>query len=267
MIVALLTDYGLEDCFVAACHGAIAAVDAALRVLDVTHLVPPGDVRRGAAVLADTVPALPPAVVVGVVDPGVGTARRAIVIEAGPHLLVGPDNGLLLEAADALGGPVRAHEITARELMAPAVTATFHGRDVFAPVAARLAGGTPLTAVGPGCDLAGLVRLPALAVRYGAGWIEAEVRTVDRFGTAQTAATAAELAGAGLRAGTRLRVRAGSVSHDAVLAGTFADVAAGGLVALIDSAGRLAVAVNQGRAATRLAIDPGALVRLEADPG
>ena len=102
--MSFLTDYGLEDGFVAACHGAAARIAPAARIIDITHLVQPGDVRRGAAVLAQTVSYLPPAVHVAVVDPGVGTARRAVAVAAGESILVGPDNGLLSWAIDALGG-------------------------------------------------------------------------------------------------------------------------------------------------------------------
>src|SRR5580704_13028542 len=102
--LSFLTDYGLEDGFVAACHGVAARIAPATRIIDITHLVPPGDVRRGAAVLAQTVTSMPPAVHVAVVDPGVGTARRAIAVRAGDGILVGPDNGLLSWAIGALGG-------------------------------------------------------------------------------------------------------------------------------------------------------------------
>src|SRR3954452_5408127 len=110
--ISLTTDYGLTDGFVAACHGVIARLAPAARVIDVTHLVPPADVRRGAAVLAQTVPYLPVGVHVAVVDPGVGSARRGVALATPAGLLVGPDNGLLPEAADALGGVTAAVELT-----------------------------------------------------------------------------------------------------------------------------------------------------------
>src|SRR4051812_1715126 len=142
--ITMTTDYGLSDGFIAACHGTIARIAPAVRVIDVTHLVTPRDVGRAAAVLAQTVPHLPPAVHVAVVDPGVGTERRALGIEAAHGLLVGPDNGILLAAADALGGARRAVELDNTDWFAPTVSPTFHGRDVFAPVAARLALGADL---------------------------------------------------------------------------------------------------------------------------
>ena len=247
--ISLTTDYGLEDGFVAACHGVIARIAPTVRVIDVTHAVAPGDVARGAAVLADTVAALPPAVHVAVVDPGVGTARRGVALRAAGGLLVGPDNGLLLWAADALGGVAAAVELRSENVR----FRTFHGRDVFCPGAARLALGQELAAEGRPLDPATLVRLPDPTVRHGEGWVEAEVRTVDRFGNVQLAATdAAGLDGA-LRVGDTPAVRGR----------TFADARPGGLVVLIDSAGRLAVAADGASAAALLRVAPGDVVRIE----
>src|SRR5271169_3510135 len=114
--LSLLTDYGLDDGFVAACHGVAARIAPGARIVDITHLVPPGDVRRGAAVLAQTVPYLPPGVHVAVVDPGVGSSRRGVAVEAGDSLFVGPDNGLLSWAVTAAGGAVRAFSLTNSKL-------------------------------------------------------------------------------------------------------------------------------------------------------
>src|SRR6516165_3972758 len=152
-----LTDYGLEDGFVAACHGTAARIAPDARIIDITHLVQPGDVRRGAAVLAQTVSYLPPAVHVAVVDPGVGTARRAIAVAAGDSILVGPDNGLLSWAMAALGGGKAAVQLTNGELWLHPVSATFHGRDIFMPVAAHLAAGLQLAAAGEQIRLDDLV--------------------------------------------------------------------------------------------------------------
>lgn len=253
--LSLTTDYGTWDGFVAACHGVIARTAPGVRVIDVTHEVPPGDIRRGAAVLAQTVPYLPPAVHVAVVDPGVGTQRRAVVLQAPGGVLVGPDNGLLPWAAEALGGITVAAVLTNPAWHAGG-SRTFHGRDVFAPAGALLAAGAPLSEAGPALDPAGLVRLPDPVVRTGDGWVEAEVLTVDRFGNVQLAARGDA---------------AGGLGRDVVVGGlpavrgaTFADAPAGGLVVLTDSAGRLAVAVHGGRAAVVLGVAPGDLVRVEA---
>jgi S-adenosylmethionine hydrolase len=252
--ITLTTDYGLSDGFVAACHGVIARIAPHVRVLDVTHLVSPGDVARGAAVLAQTVPHLPPAVHVAVVDPGVGSARRGVAIAAAAGALVGPDNGLLPWAMDALGGPVRAVELANPAWFSATVSHTFHGRDVFAPAAARLAFGLDLADAGPLIDPASLVRLPDPVVVRGDGWLEAEVLTVDRFGNVQLAAGPDDLA----RLGEQLRV--GGVQ--AVRGTTFADAPPGGVVVYVDSADRVAVAVNGGRAAVVLAVVPGDVLRI-----
>jgi hypothetical protein len=252
--ISLTTDYGTSDGFVAACHGVIARLAPAVRVIDVTHQVAPGDVARAAAVLAQTVPHLPPAVHVAVVDPGVGTARRGIAVRAAGGVLVGPDNGLLMWAADALGGVVAAVELTNESWFGQPVSRTFHGRDVFAPVAARLATAAAVSDAGPPLDPARLVRLPDPVVTDGDGWIEAEVLTVDRFGNVQLAAPGAALAGLGGA------LTVGGVA--AVRGGTFADAPAGGLVVFVDSSDRMAVAINGGRAAVVLAVTPGDVLRI-----
>ncbi|GGM35845.1 hypothetical protein GCM10011608_20580 [Micromonospora sonchi] len=260
-VVSLTTDYGLADGFVAACHGVIARIAPAVRVLDVTHLVPPGDVRRGAAVLAQTVPHLPTGVHVAVVDPGVGTTRRGIALATPDGILVGPDNGLLLDAADALGGVTAAVELTNPRWQAPRVSATFHGRDVFAPVAAWLATGAPLGGAGPAVDPAMLVRLPEPVVEPRPGGFTAEVLTVDHFGNVQLAAPAALLAP--LPARVRVSPARNRDAIEAVHGRTFGDAPVGTLVAHADSAERVALSVNGGRAVDLLAARPGRLLRVE----
>lgn len=242
--ISFTTDYGLEDGFVAACHGVIARLAPDARVIDVTHLVPPGDVARGAHVLAQAVPSLPRGVHLAVVDPGVGTARRPIAIEAvGGGYLVGPDNGLLIPAAEALGGIRRAVHLTDGAWFAPDVSRTFHGRDVFAPVAARLAGGADLSSAGSAT--AALVRLPPPHLRRLPDGVTAEVLTVDRFGNLQLAVRADSVP---LDTGAAATVD----GRPASAGGTFGDAAPGDLVVFADSAGYLAVAVNGGSAAALL---------------
>jgi hypothetical protein len=207
--LSFLTDYGLEDGYVAACHGVGARIAPQASVIDVTHLVPPGDVRRGAAVLAQTLPYLPPAVHVAVVDPGVGTERRGVAIAAGDAVFVGPDNGLLSWATSAAGGARRAFSLTNRVLWLDQVTPTFHGRDIFMPVAAHLAADTELTAAGEEIDPAGLVTLPAPERLVRDGTAEGEVLTVDRFGNVQLTITGADAAEIGLAPGGEAAVRSG----------------------------------------------------------
>ncbi|MEU1837033.1 SAM hydrolase/SAM-dependent halogenase family protein [Micromonospora chersina] len=254
--ISLTTDYGLADGFVAACHGVLARLAPTARVIDVTHLVPPADVRRGAAVLAQTVPYLPVGVHVAVVDPGVGTARRGVALATPGGLLVGPDNGLLLDAAEALGGITGAVELTNPAWLAPAVSRTFHGRDVFAPVAARLALGAPPAEAGPAVDPATLVRLPAPLVRADDRGFTAEVLTVDHFGNVQLAAPGELLSG--------LPERVRVAGREAVHGRTFGDAPVGGLVAYVDSAGLVALAVNTGRAVDLLGVRPGEVVTVIA---
>jgi len=252
--VSLTTDYGLSDGFVAACHGVLARLAPDRRVIDISHLVPPGDITRGAAVLAQTVPDLPPSVHVGVVDPGVGTDRRSICLVTPAGLLVGPDNGLLPWAAEALGGITAAVSLENRDWFAPVVSRTFHGRDIFAPVAARLAHGAPPAEAGPAIDPATLVRLPDPIVAIGDGWLEAEVLMVDIFGNVQLAASSA------LLAGLPSRMTVGGCR--AVNGGTFGDVPPGQMVIYPDSADHIAIAINGGRAAVVLSVSAGDVLRI-----
>jgi hypothetical protein len=258
--VTLLTDYGLEDGFVAACHGVIARISPQTRIIDITHLVPPGDVRRGAAIMAQTVPYLPPGVHVAVVDPGVGTARRAIAIAAGDNVFVGPDNGILSWAATGPG--LRAYELTNPELWLESVSATFHGRDIFSPVAAHLAAGRDIGSAGLEIDPADLVTLPPPVRRVCEGAAEGEVLTVDRFGNVQLSVTGADLDLLGARPGGSLALMLGRRSLTVPYGKTFGSVPPDELVAYTDAAGRVALAVNSGNAAQRLGLPPGAHVRL-----
>jgi len=263
--ISLLTDYGLADGFVASCHGVLARLAPAVRVIDVTHLVPRGDIRRGAAVLAQTLPSLPTGVHIAVVDPGVGTPRRSLALAVGDHILVGPDNGLLPPAAQTLGASLRAYEITSGAAMLEPVSHTFHGRDVYAPAAARVAVGSMTVAdLGPELASDSLVRLPTPLVSAGDGWAQAEVVTVDGFGNVQTALHADRLAAAGFALGDPAEISAGGVRHPVLYAETFGSVPWGTLVLYVDSAGYVAVARNGGDAARLLGARPGGTVRIRA---
>lgn len=254
--ITMTTDYGLSDGFAGMLHGVIALHAPWVRIIDITHQIPPGDVPRGAAILAQAVSHFPPAVHIGVVDPGVGTTRRAVALETPRGILVGPDNGLLPGAADALGGVLSAVRLTERSWFLPEVSSTFHGRDVFAPVAARLAAGVPLADAGPALDLDALVRLPDPVVNVGDGFLEAEVLTVDRFGNVQLAAPGSALDG------LTDSLLVGGVH--ATRATTFAEGKPGGLIVYVDSAGKVAIAINGGRAVVALAVTPGDVLRINA---
>jgi len=262
--LSFLTDYGLDDGFVAACHGVAARIAPHASVIDVTHLIPPGDVRRGAAVLAQTVPYLPPAVHVAVVDPGVGTSRRGLAVTAGDSVFVGPDNGLLSWAVTASGGAARAFSLTNPELWLADVTATFHGRDIFMPVAAHLAGEAELAAAGPEIDVAELVTLPVPERLIRDSVAEGEVLTVDRFGNVQLTITAADAAEIGLKSGGTALIRCGRHQLIIPYRDMFGAVAPGELVAYADSAGLVCIALNGGDAAQKLGLPPGARVSIAA---
>ena len=262
--LSFLTDYGLQDGFVAACHGVAARIAPDARIIDVTHLVPPGDVRRGAAVLAQTVPYLPPAVHVAVVDPGVGTARRGVAVAAGESVFVGPDNGLLSWAVTASGGAAAAVSLTNRALWLARAAATFHGRDIFMPAAAHLAAGTELAAAGEEIDVTDLVMLPAPERLVRDATAEGEVLTVDRFGNVQLSITGSDAAEIGIQPGGTMAIRSGRRRLMVPYRAMFGAVAPGELVAYADSAGLVAIAVNGGDAARRLGLSPGARVSMTA---
>jgi S-adenosylmethionine hydrolase len=259
-VIGFLSDFGHADPYVGICHGVMAGFAPDERVVDICHEVPRGDVRTGAAMLAQAVPYLSDGVYVAVVDPGVGTGRRGVVISAGQSIFVGPDNGLLLWAVNVLGGPAEAYEITNHHLMITPVSYTFHGRDVFSPVAARLATGTPPTAVGPRIAPEELVRLPDPVVEVDADGLQAEVIGIDRYGNVQTAATATQL-----RSALQVRTAGQPILVGTVEASygeTFGSVALGEVVVFEDSAGLIAIAVNGGDARALLRAEAGSLLRL-----
>ncbi|GAA3727855.1 hypothetical protein HDA32_000280 [Spinactinospora alkalitolerans] len=268
--LSFLTDYGRSDGFVAICHGQMLRHAPAVRIIDITHEVPPGDVRRGATVLAETVPELPPAVHVCVVDPGVGTERRSVAIAAGGHVLVGPDNGLMTWAAAALGGVGGVRELTEPRLWRHPVSRTFHGRDVYAPVGARIAAGLPLEEVGEEVAADTLRSLPEPRSAVGPGAAHGEVRAIDRFGNVQLSlgGGALERMGGAPEGPRRVAVRLRDRGDRVIAVGaTFGDVAPGELVLIADSAGHLAVAENGGNAAERLGTAVGDPVDLEIREG
>src|SRR5437764_11039180 len=206
-IVTFLSDYGLDDDFVGICHGVIATICPQARVIDITHGVARHDVRVGALILRGTLPYMPAGIHLAVVDPDVGAERRAVALRlADDRLLVGPDNGLLSLAAAAAGGIVEAVDIASSPFRLEPVSATFHGRDIFAPVAARLAAGIALADVGVPLDpdLLGGLSLPAAEVRDGT--LGAHVVHVDRFGNVQLDAVHDDLATLDLRLGRRVAV-------------------------------------------------------------
>ena len=198
-VVTFLSDFGRSDIFVGVCHAAIAVRAPGVRIIDLTHDVPPQDVRAGALLLARAVPHLPVGVHLAVVDPGVGTARVAVAARTGRgDVLVGPDNGLLGPAAALLGGVTAVHEL-APPPDADRVSATFHGRDLFAPAAGAIAAGGWTTAVGAARE--GLATVEVASPDVAAGRLTAEIVLVDHFGNLQLAAGGEMLGDAGLAPG------------------------------------------------------------------
>ncbi len=266
-VITFLTDYGLVDDFVGICHGVIATVCPGARVIDLTHGVPRHDVSAGAAILADAQAYVPVGVNLAVVDPDVGAERRAVALRsADERLLVGPDNGLLMDAAAAGGGVVEAVDISRSRFRLEPVSATFHGRDIFAPVAAHLAGGVALGEVGDPLDPAELVVLERTRPRREDGALVTHVRYIDRFGNLQLDAGHEDLAGTGLKLGRSVELEPApgpqSTASIGVYVTTFSEVSRGDVLLYEDAQRRLAVAVSQGDAATRLGLEVGDELRI-----
>ena len=260
--ICFLSDYGYEDDFAGACRGVIARLSPGIRVIDVTHGIARHDLLGAAFVLRNTAPYMPDgAVHLAVVDPGVGGPRRAIVLRsAGDRFFVGPDNGMLVLAAEADGGIAGAWEITNDELFLEPLSATFHGRDIFAPVAARLAAGLPPAKVGPAIDPAGLVRLvipPPRATKRG---LRATAVLIDRFGNVALNLNAGRLDAAKL--GDTIELVCGGERYLARLARSFVEVRPSDIMVLIDSYGQVTLAVNTGSAEEVLGLAPGDIVEL-----
>ncbi len=266
--ISFLTDFGGESA-PATCRGVIWTIAPEARILDLNHNVRKFAVRDGAFLLSRAVGYLPVGVHLAVVDPGVGTARRAVALRvARGDVLVGPDNGLLRPAAAVLGGVTAAHELTERTLFLPRVSATFHGRDVFAPVAAHLAAGVALESVGPAVEPASLVelRLPEAAVEDGG--LRSGVLFIDSFGNVRVAGQPADLEGVAgpLAPGRRLRVTLPSspVPVDIPWAATFGERGPGEALVYEDADyGGLGLAVNQGSAAERFGLAIDDVVRID----
>jgi S-adenosylmethionine hydrolase len=262
--VTLLSDYGTADEFVGVCHGVIVRIAPDARIIDITHGIERHDVRGGALALLNALPYMPPGIHVAVVDPEVGTRRKGVALRLGEdeRILVGPDNGLLWPAAERLGGVLEAVDISASPFRLEPMAATFHGRDVFAPVAAHLARGASLADAGEAIDAGSLVRLAVPEPVIQADRVLAHVVSLDRFGNAALDLADRHLPETGLRLGRQLTIEAGGAAHDAVFTLTFADVPDGGLILYENSNGSLAVAVNRGDAARDLRLEPGTEVVL-----
>lgn len=256
--VSFLSDYGHDDEFVGVVHSVIRGIAPDARVIDLTHGIPAHDTRAGGLALARAVQYVAPGVVLAVVDPGVGTARRAVAVEVGggAGIFVGPDNGLLAPAVAMAGGATGAVELTEDRFHLPAPGPTFAGRDVFAPVAAHLCTGVGLDELGPAVDVASLLPGVLPVSREEEGVVVAEVLWVDRFGNAQLNIGPEELAS------QRSSLVAGDVVRTATLAATYGDVPPGGVGLVVDAYGLVSVALDRRSAADELFLGPGTEVRL-----
>jgi S-adenosylmethionine hydrolase len=253
-VVTFLSDYGIGDEFVGVCHGVIARLAPDVRVIDLTHGVERHDVRAGALMLRDALPYMPPGVHLAVVDPEVGGTRRAVALRCADEerYLVGPDNGLLTLAAERFGGVDEVVDIGHSPWRLEPVSATFHGRDLFAPVAARLALDEPLGEAGEPLDAADLVPLELPTARVEAGDLVAHAVAADRFGNVTLDASRAQLAEAGVRLGDEVDVVAYHGARRGRYARTFVEVGPKQLVVYEDARGNLALAINRGSAEAEL---------------
>jgi hypothetical protein len=263
VFVTFLSDFGLQDDFVGTCHGVIKSIAPDVEIIDVTHGISPQHVLQGALVLANTTPYMPAGVHLAVVDPGVGSSRRALVLQSGDErLFVGPDNGLLIPAAERLGGITAAHELTNADYALDSVSRTFHGRDLFAPAAAHLASGVQLEQLGPPLAVDALARLDLPEPEIGENRIRATVLYIDRFGNVQLNLTREHLQQAEVPPGTVIEIELGLDRYYAVVARTFADARKGDVILYEDAYRNIALAISGGNAAELFAAAPGQEVRI-----
>jgi S-adenosyl-L-methionine hydrolase (adenosine-forming) len=261
--ICFISDYGITDVLVGTCKGVMMGIAPGAPIIDVTHSVPGFDVIRGAETLRHATRYMPGGVVyLAVVDPGDNTKRRAVAAEArSGAYLVGPDNGLLLPAAEALGGLVRVVHLTNPRYHVRPVSSTFHGRDIFSPVAAHLAAGADLGDLGEEIAPASLVSLDFPGFRREPeGGLAAQIINIDRFGNARLSVMQEDL---GLRYDTPLEVGVRDEVLEARYVETFGTAEDGDLVVVPDSHWRLSLAVNKGNAARALLLSIGEEVRLK----
>lgn len=257
--ITFLSDYGYRDEFAGVCRAVIARIAPGAQVIDLTHGIRRHAVREGATVLANALPYAPPGVHLAVVDPGVGSDRRPIAVRvaADDRILVGPDNGLLSTAIARYGGAVEVADLSASPFRLQPVSATFHGRDLFAPVAARLALGASLAEAGSPIGPAAVREAPGPAPRIEAERAVAHAIAVDGFGNVTLDLAPDDLDEHPLGRAEWVRVEAPAGGGEARRGLTFADVPEGRLLLYEDSSGALALAVNRGDAAAALGITVG----------
>jgi S-adenosylmethionine hydrolase len=255
-VIALLTDFGVRDHYVGAMKGVILGICPDVTLVDITHDLPPHDVLAAALELGASYRYFPPGTIfLVVVDPGVGSARRAIAADLGDYTFVAPDNGVLGVVADD-HPPRRVVELTERRYARPTISRTFEGRDRFAPAAAWLATGIDLGALGHSAGSLSSIEVPKAVVQ--AGTIHGEVLRIDRFGNLVTNIDRS-IVGASAVGSIEIRVGGHQVGR---IVGTYADVAPGEICALFGSTDRLEIAANGASAAARLQLGRGAPVQV-----
>jgi S-adenosyl-L-methionine hydrolase (adenosine-forming) len=261
--ITFLSDYGYEDEFAGVCRAVIAQIVPGAPLIDLTHGIARQDVRQGAIALANALPSCPPGVHLAVVDPGVGSDRRAVAVAAAEgRLLVGPDNGLLSRALDGLGGALDAVEISRSPFRLEPVSATFHGRDLFAPVAAHLALGARLEEAGERIEPTSLTTLDLPTPAVSDDEVVAHAIHSDGYGNVTLDVDASLLAEGPLRPGEPLEVLAPDGRFEALWARTFADVGPADVLLFEDSSGALALAVSGGSAAGLMDLHPDSEITL-----
>jgi S-adenosyl-L-methionine hydrolase (adenosine-forming) len=262
MFVCFLTDFGLRDDFVGTCHGVIKRIAPEVDIIDVTHGIPPQAILQGALVLASTLPYMPVGVHLAVVDPGVGGSRRPLALsDRAGRFFVGPDNGLLVPAAE-LAGIEDVRELANPDYALESVSRTFHGRDLFAPAAAHLARAVPLSELGPQIDPEGLVRLDLPEPRFDGDAVTATTLYIDSFGNVALNLTRDDVERIGVETGTRLELELAGERYYAVSARTFADARAGDVILYEDSYRNMSIAISRGNAAQMFRTLPGQDIRI-----
>jgi S-adenosylmethionine hydrolase len=260
--ITFLTDFGMRDDFTGVCRGVMKRIARDAEILDITHGIAPQAVQQGALVLARAVPYLPVAVHLAVVDPGVGSERRAVAVRTtAGRVYVGPDNGLLTLAADR-DGIEDVRSLTNPRYHLERVSRTFHARDLFAPVAAHLATGAHFDDLGEQVDPVSLVRLELPVASVEGGALHATVLDVDRFGNLGLNVSSREIEVLGVVVGSSVELTVGPAAHRAVVGETFADAARGELILYEDSYGAWAIAANGGSAAAVTAAAPGSPITI-----
>ena len=263
MFITFLSDFGLQDDFVGTCHGVITRIAPKATVIDITHGIEPLAVLQGAIVLANTVPYMPDGVHLAVVDPGVGSGRRALAVrDASGRFYVGPDNGLLVPSAEKHGGVEGAWELTNTAYMLEPMSRTFHGRDVFAPAAAYLSVGVEPGELGPPVEPESLVHLELPAPEIEGSRIMATVLYVDRYGNVQLNLARSDMEQVGIVPGRRIELDLGMDRYYATAARTFADARPGDIILYEDSYRNISIAINVGDAASVISARVGDRVRI-----